>query len=83
MKNTIVCLPGDFCAPSLLSSMDHGFGIVIGETAEIGEDVTIYQGVTLGGILPSIESHTQRNQKRLIRLAEGRNCWNCQGCVGV
>ncbi|MFC3609102.1 serine O-acetyltransferase [Stutzerimonas tarimensis] len=29
--------------------IDHGFGIVIGETAEIGDDVTIYQGVTLGG----------------------------------
>ena len=44
--------------------MDHGFGIVIGETAEIGDDVTIYQGVTLGGIMPSIKSETQRNQKR-------------------
>jgi len=44
--------------------MDHGLGIVIGETAEIGEDVTIYQGVTLGGVMPSIESETQRNQKR-------------------
>jgi serine O-acetyltransferase len=29
--------------------VDHGSGVVIGETAEIGEDVTIYQGVTLGG----------------------------------
>ncbi|MBR6756648.1 MAG: serine O-acetyltransferase, partial [Peptococcaceae bacterium] len=29
--------------------IDHGAGIVIGETAEIGDDVTIYQGVTLGG----------------------------------
>ncbi|SEI11032.1 serine O-acetyltransferase [Pseudomonas asplenii] len=29
--------------------IDHGMGIVIGETAEIGNDVTIYQGVTLGG----------------------------------
>jgi serine O-acetyltransferase len=29
--------------------IDHGMGIVIGETAEIGDDVTIYQGVTLGG----------------------------------
>ena len=28
--------------------MDHGYGIVIGETAEIGDDVTIYQAVTLG-----------------------------------
>ena len=44
--------------------MDHGLGIVIGETAEIGENVTIYQGVTLGGIMPSIESDLQRNQKR-------------------
>ncbi len=44
--------------------MDHGLGIVIGETAEIGENVTIYQGVTLGGIMPSIESNSQRNQKR-------------------
>ncbi len=44
--------------------MDHGLGIVIGETTEIGENVTIYQGVTLGGIMPSVESDTQRNQKR-------------------
>ena len=29
--------------------IDHGMGIVIGETAEIGDDCTIYQGVTLGG----------------------------------
>jgi serine O-acetyltransferase len=29
--------------------IDHGVGVVIGETAEIGEDVTLYQGVTLGG----------------------------------
>jgi serine O-acetyltransferase len=29
--------------------IDHGAGVVIGETAEIGDDVTIYQGVTLGG----------------------------------
>lgn len=29
--------------------IDHGFGVVIGETAEIGDDCTIYQGVTLGG----------------------------------
>ena len=44
--------------------MDHGLGIVIGETTEIGENVTIYQGVTLGGIMPSVESDLQRNQKR-------------------
>jgi len=29
--------------------VDHGTGVVIGETAEIGDDVTLYQGVTLGG----------------------------------
>lgn len=29
--------------------IDHGLGVVIGETAEVGDDVTIYQGVTLGG----------------------------------
>ena len=44
--------------------MDHGLGIVIGETAEIGDNVTIYQGVTLGGTMPSVESDLQRNQKR-------------------
>ena len=31
--------------------IDHGMGVVVGETAEIGDDCTIYQGVTLGGIL--------------------------------
>jgi len=29
--------------------IDHGMGVVIGETSEIGDDVTLYQGVTLGG----------------------------------
>ena len=29
--------------------IDHGMGVVVGETAEIGDDVTVYQGVTLGG----------------------------------
>jgi len=31
-------------------AIDHGMGIVIGETTEIGDDVLIYQGVTLGGV---------------------------------
>jgi serine O-acetyltransferase len=35
--------------------IDHGIGVVIGETAEIGDDCTIYQGVTLGGTRPSKE----------------------------
>ena len=39
-------------------------GVVIGETSEIGNNVTIYHAVTLGGISPSIESEKQRNEKR-------------------
>ena len=31
-------------------SIDHGMGLVIGETAEVGNDVTLYHGVTLGGV---------------------------------
>ena len=38
--------------------IDHGMGVVIGETAEIGENVTIYQGVTLGGTsLEKVKRH--------------------------
>ncbi|HNO86429.1 MAG TPA: serine O-acetyltransferase, partial [Anaerolineales bacterium] len=44
--------------------IDHGMGVVIGETAEIGENVTLYHGVTLGGTSlqktkrhPTIEDH--------------------------
>ena len=44
--------------------IDHGMGVVIGETSEIGDNVTIYHGVTLGGISPSIDSDKQRNVKR-------------------
>ena len=44
--------------------MDHGNGIVIGETTKIGDDVTLYQGVTLGGTMPSVDSKAQRNKKR-------------------
>ncbi len=44
--------------------IDHGMGVVIGETSEIGNNVTIYHMVTLGGISPSIESNQQRNVKR-------------------
>ena len=44
--------------------IDHGMGVVIGETSEIGDNVTIYHGVTLGGISPSIDSDKQRNTKR-------------------
>ncbi len=44
--------------------IDHGMGVVIGETSEIGNNVTIYHAVTLGGISPSIESEKQRHEKR-------------------
>jgi serine O-acetyltransferase len=39
--------------------IDHGMGVVIGETAEIGDDCTIYQGVTLGGtaLVPGAKRH--------------------------
>ncbi len=44
--------------------IDHGLGTVIGETAEIGNDVTLYHDVTLGGVAPSVDSHAQKDQKR-------------------
>ena len=44
--------------------IDHGMGVVIGETSEIGNNVTIYHMVTLGGISPSINSDSQRDIKR-------------------
>ena len=44
--------------------IDHGMSVVIGETSDIGDNVTIYHGVTLGGISPSIDSDKQRNVKR-------------------
>lgn len=51
--------------------IDHGMGVVIGETAEIGDDVTLYHDVTLGGVAPSIDSHLQRDQKRHPTLRDG------------
>ena len=39
-------------------------GVVIGETSEIGDNVTIYHATTLGGISPSIKSNEQRDVKR-------------------
>ncbi len=44
--------------------IDHGMGVVIGETAQVGDDVTLYHGVTLGGVSlahgkrhPTLEDH--------------------------
>jgi serine O-acetyltransferase len=44
--------------------IDHGMGVVIGETSIIGDDVTFYHGVTMGGVLPSVDSDSQRKVKR-------------------
>ena len=46
--------------------IDHGMGVVIGETAEVGDDCTIYHGVTLGGT--SLSEGTKRHP------TIGRNC---------
>lgn len=45
--------------------IDHGYGVVIGETAEIGDDCTIYQGVTLGG------TRLYKGEKRHPTLGQG------------
>jgi serine O-acetyltransferase len=45
--------------------IDHGMGVVVGETAEIGDDCTIYQGVTLGG------TSLYRGAKRHPTLGKG------------
>ncbi len=50
--------------------LDHGMGVVIGETSDIGDNVTIYHMATLGGIAPSINSDDQRNVKRHPTLKE-------------
>lgn len=51
--------------------IDHGMGTVIGEMAVVGDDVTLYQGVTLGGILPSVNSAAQVGVKRHPTLEAG------------
>ncbi len=48
--------------------IDHGIGVVIGETAEIGDDVMLYHGVTLGG---RGYWHDQKGQKRHPTLENG------------
>lgn len=44
--------------------IDHGGSVVIGETAVIGDNVTIYHQVTLGGVAPSVDADSQRGRKR-------------------
>tara|TARA_B100000676_G_scaffold185692_1_gene182600 strand:- start:269 stop:841 length:573 start_codon:yes stop_codon:yes gene_type:complete len=50
--------------------IDHGMGVVIGETSYIGDNVTIYHNVTLGGISPSINTNEQRDIKRHPTLGD-------------
>jgi len=45
--------------------IDHGMGVVIGETAEIGDDCTLYHGVTLGGTRPTREQSGQKRHPTL------------------
>ena len=62
-------------------AIDHGTGIVIGETAEIGEDVTIYHGVTLGSksVVASGKDRPQKGQKRHPTIERG--CILCAGAM--
>ena len=51
--------------------IDHGMGVVIGETSVIGEGVTLYHDVTLGGIAPAVDAHSQVDEKRHPTLDDG------------
>jgi len=51
--------------------IDHGMGVVIGETSCIGDDVTLYHDVTLGGISPAVQSEQQVGLKRHPTLGDG------------
>jgi serine O-acetyltransferase len=63
--------------------IDHGMGVVIGETSVVGDDVTLYQGVTLGGTgkehgkrHPTLEDHVVvgGGAKILGNIIVGKNC---------
>lgn len=51
--------------------IDHGSGVVIGETSVIGDDVTLYHAVTLGGIAPAVNSGSQVGVKRHPTIMNG------------
>lgn len=51
--------------------VDHGMGVVVGETSIIGDNVTLYHDVTLGGIAPAVDSQSQANEKRHPTLEDG------------
>ena len=65
--------PGASIGPGLF--IDHGMGVVIGETAEVGADVTIYHGVTLGARL-STEARSATPPSATASSSErARRCW--------
>ena len=51
--------------------IDHGTGVVIGETSIVGDDVTLYHSVTLGGTSPAIDSGSQIGKKRHPTVEDG------------
>src|SRR6201989_3169437 len=51
--------------------IDHGLGVVIGETAEVGDDCTIYQGVTLGGAALARAAKRHRTLERGVIVGAG------------
>ncbi len=51
--------------------IDHGMGLVIGETAAIGDDVTLYHDVTLGGVAPAVNARAQVDVKRHPTVEDG------------
>ena len=61
--------------------IDHGMGVVIGETSEIGNNVTIYHMATLGGIAPSINSNDQRQVKETSNIR--RLCCSWFWCTNI
>ena len=54
--------------------IDHGMGVVIGETAEIGDDCTIYQGVTLGGTSLTRGAKRHPTLERCVIVARAQRC---------
>lgn len=61
--------------------IDHGTGVVIGETTKIGEYVKIYQGVTLGGLSPR-EGQKLRNKKRHPTIEDGVTIYSATSILG-
>ena len=49
----------------------HGTGVVVGETSIVGDDVTLYHAVTLGGISPAVDSGSQVGMKRHPTIMDG------------